>query len=1045
MDDRKNFGMGPPIPGAPWVGVQPQPREGGNAEAAEPRRDLKQLPLFNRAIVCEEPQQTFFNKVSSLLNSLVYQGFLRLTGQNIYLMLSGAMQASRPPTKHDDVSQGYYPGNSWVDRETGRTYQCTYNAVGESRWNETSRPPENAGPGRPGANATEPTKTYTQSPLSGGEPGAPTGSPSMPERLFKVGELQGYGLPNQMVGMHGSHAAWEYKTLVVEDSNSQSITHSTGVVTFGLDDTLDALAVYSTPGLVTLVGPDVFTGRTIVGPVAGITVTDGDGVSGNPTLALANDLAALEAQSGTGLVARTASETYAHRTITGPAAGITVSNGGGIAGNPALALANDLAALEDMSGTGLVARTGSETYAQRTLTAPAAGITVSDGNGVSGNPTLALANDLAALEAMSGTGIVVRTGSETYTQRAIAGTADRVSVSNGDGVSGNPTIDVAVTYAGQGSITTVGTITSGTWNGTDIALSAGGTGASLSDPNADRILFWDDSDSTVTWLAPGTGVSISGTTISSTSTLLDGSVHTDTVAQTVSRGSIIYGNTTPAWDELVVGSAGQVLRSDGTDIAWQTWTLTAGNGLTGGGTLQADRTVAVGAGNGITVNADDVAVNQAYAFAWTGAHTHTVAGVVANWRQTENTATALVAAFQGDRSAPANNDEAYIEYLMSDDAGTQVEIARISWQATNVAAGSVGGHFDFWAQPSGSTLTRTLRVAGAVVSPSSDDGASLGSTSLKWSDVFLASGAVINFNSGDVTVTHSANTLAFAGASTGYTFDTPIGAASGGTGRASHTAYAVICGGTSSTGAQQSIASVGTSGQVLTSNGAGALPTFQNNPAAGTSALLDGSVHTDTVAQSVTRGSLIYGNSTPAWDELVKGSSNQFLQAGASDVSWVTMSGDVSLSGGTATVVSASDTAAGKIEIAVQSEQETGTDTTRAVTPGRQRFHPSAAKAWCTFDGSAAGPTNDAAFNCDSPTDNGTGDWTINWTTDFSSTAYCAVGTTGRGTAGSGGGPLNGSSTSNRAAGTWRAHATNAGGTLVDREYIQVVAFGDQA
>jgi hypothetical protein len=50
----------------------------------------------------------------------------------------------------------------------------------------------------------------------------------------------------------------------------------------------------------------------------------------------------------------------------------------------------------------------------------------------------------------------------------------------------------------------------------------------------------------------------------------------------------------------------------------------------------------------------------------------------------------------------------------------------------------------------------------------------------------------------------------------------------GGTGVTSTTAYAVQCGGTTSTGALQSIASVGTSGQVLTSNGAGALPTFQN-------------------------------------------------------------------------------------------------------------------------------------------------------------------------------------------------------------------------
>jgi hypothetical protein len=51
--------------------------------------------------------------------------------------------------------------------------------------------------------------------------------------------------------------------------------------------------------------------------------------------------------------------------------------------------------------------------------------------------------------------------------------------------------------------------------------------------------------------------------------------------------------------------------------------------------------------------------------------------------------------------------------------------------------------------------------------------------------------------------------------------------ANGGTGVASATAYALLAGGTTTTGPFQSIASVGTSGQVLTSNGAGALPTFQ--------------------------------------------------------------------------------------------------------------------------------------------------------------------------------------------------------------------------
>ena len=52
-----------------------------------------------------------------------------------------------------------------------------------------------------------------------------------------------------------------------------------------------------------------------------------------------------------------------------------------------------------------------------------------------------------------------------------------------------------------------------------------------------------------------------------TANLLDG-VKADTVAQTVTRGSLIYGNSTPKWDELVVGAANSVLWTDGTDVSW---------------------------------------------------------------------------------------------------------------------------------------------------------------------------------------------------------------------------------------------------------------------------------------------------------------------------------------------------------------------------------------------------------------------------------------------------------------------------------------------
>src|SRR6185369_6900657 len=54
--------------------------------------------------------------------------------------------------------------------------------------------------------------------------------------------------------------------------------------------------------------------------------------------------------------------------------------------------------------------------------------------------------------------------------------------------------------------------------GTDVALADGGTGASLSDPNADRILFWDDSAGQVDWLTVGTGLSITTTTLSASAT-----------------------------------------------------------------------------------------------------------------------------------------------------------------------------------------------------------------------------------------------------------------------------------------------------------------------------------------------------------------------------------------------------------------------------------------------------------------------------------------------------------------------------------------------
>lgn len=54
------------------------------------------------------------------------------------------------------------------------------------------------------------------------------------------------------------------------------------------DPTLTALAAYNTNGILTQTAADTFTGRTITGTTNQITVTNGDGVGGNPTLALPN-------------------------------------------------------------------------------------------------------------------------------------------------------------------------------------------------------------------------------------------------------------------------------------------------------------------------------------------------------------------------------------------------------------------------------------------------------------------------------------------------------------------------------------------------------------------------------------------------------------------------------------------------------------------------------------------------------------------------------------------------------------------------------------
>lgn len=97
----------------------------------------------------------------------------------------------------------------------------------------------------------------------------------------------------------------------------------------------------------------------------------------------------------------------------------------------------------ESASNGIIAKT-SGTVTPRTLTASGAGLSVTDGNGVSGNPTFALTGVAASVAGLSGTGVLAMTGGgTTVSGRDLTGTANQITVTNGDGASGNPTFAIA--------------------------------------------------------------------------------------------------------------------------------------------------------------------------------------------------------------------------------------------------------------------------------------------------------------------------------------------------------------------------------------------------------------------------------------------------------------------------------------------------------------------------------------------------------------------------------------------------------------------------
>jgi hypothetical protein len=230
----------------------------------------------------------------------------------------------------------------------------------------------------------------------------------------------------------------------VSNEGSLSVAAGTGTTSIINSNTSGSTGVTIEAGTglsISESGSTITLASTVTGTVTSVAATQpaaGFTISGSPitgtgtfTFALSDDLAALEGLASTGIAVRTASNTWAQRTLTAPAAGFTITNNDGVSGNPTFVLANDLAGVEGLATTGLAARTADGSWSTRSITVSALsssyiGVGTANTNGVSGNPTFTFNNHTAT--------------SKLFVQA--------VATTNLD-LSGTETIDGVSVFAGQ--------------------------------------------------------------------------------------------------------------------------------------------------------------------------------------------------------------------------------------------------------------------------------------------------------------------------------------------------------------------------------------------------------------------------------------------------------------------------------------------------------------------------------------------------------------------------------------------------------------------
>lgn len=116
-----------------------------------------------------------------------------------------------------------------------------------------------------------------------------------------------------------------------------------------------------------------------------------------------------------------------------------------------------------------------------------------------------------------------------------------------------------------------------------------------------------------------------------------------------------------------------------------------------------------------------------------------------------------------DTTTYAANVGGILDFAFKNASGTQRTGARLETRATTGTNGAEVADFVISTMRAG-TLTDAWKVLGAgTLIPAANDGAAIGSTTYGVSDLFLASGGVINFNNGNLTATHASGRLSFTG------------------------------------------------------------------------------------------------------------------------------------------------------------------------------------------------------------------------------------------------------------------------------------------